>query len=193
MALICVFNAFFPYVAELKVWQIILITCLYTLSAIIVDGIIAFIIRYLFPKKWFSEEKTGFAAGKKRSVFYEKLGIKRWKDFVVELGFFTGFSKSKIEDANSSKYVARYIREANYGVVIHIVSVFLGFVLLLFKFKYSLPFALPVALVNAFLNLLPYFILRYNLRKLHVLYKYNKKKEQAAKFVENADNLDKTA
>ena len=190
MAIICVFNALVPVVLGLNVWQIILITCLYTLSAIAVDGIIAFIVRYLFPKKWFTEERGGFAAGKKRARFYEKLGIKRWKDLVVELGFFTGFSKSKIEDANSSAYVARYIREANYGVVIHIVSVFLGFVLLLFKFKYSLTFALPVALVNAFLNLLPYFILRYNLRKLHVLYKYNKKKEQA---LPPAESLDKTA
>lgn len=193
MAIICVLNAVTPSALSLKLWQIIVITCLYTLSAIIIDGIVAFIMRYIFPKKWFSVDNEKFAAEKKRSAFYEKLGIKKWKDKVIELGFFTGFSKSKIEDATSSTYVARYIVEANYGVAIHFTSIFIGFILLLFKFDYSLSFALPVAIVNAFLHTLPYLILRYNLRKLHVLYKYNKKKEQAEKLVENADNLDKTA
>jgi hypothetical protein len=50
-------------------------------------------------------------------------------------------------------------------------------VIFIYPIKVWLYFGFPVAVVNAILNLLPLMILRYNLPKLHTLYRINKKRE----------------
>lgn len=74
---------------------ILLTVCLNVVAVIAVDGISAFVVRWLLPKKWFGTDRKRFAAGKKESRFLERVGIKKWKDKIPELGGFTSFHKKK--------------------------------------------------------------------------------------------------
>ena len=95
----------------------------------------------------------------------------------MDLGAFTGLRKNKIADPKSVHYLRRYIEEANYGVVIHVACIFVGFLVMFFyPIKTWLFIGLPVGVVNAFLNLLPLAVLRYNLPKLHKLLSINEKR-----------------
>ena len=165
-------------------WHAIVLVISYTLAVIIVDGIFSTIVRRCLPNKWFTQDVKCFIVNKKECKFYEKLGIKKWKDKVLELGMFTSFRKNKIAEPNNNEYIARYIMEANYGIICHIACIIFGFLILFIYPKYCLTIALPVAIVNLVLNALPTMILRYNLPKLHTIYKYN---EKHPKKVENVE------
>ena len=156
---------------------ILLTVCLNVVAVIAVDGISAFVVRWLLPKKWFGTDRKGFAAGKKESRFLERVGIKKWKDKIPELGGFTSFHKNKIADPKNNEYVSRYITEANFGVAVHLAGIVCGFFIsFLYPLEYCLCFGLPVAFVNAVYNGLSLAILRYNLPKLHTLYRINEKR-----------------
>ncbi len=162
-----------------ELWYIIVAVVVCTLSVIIIDAVCATLSRWIFPKKWFGVDKTFFCAGKKESRFYEKIGIKKWKEKVLELGVFAAFRKNKIAEPNNNEYVVRYIYEANCGILGHALGVVFGFfIIFIYPLEYWWCFGLPVAIVNAVLSALPLFILRYNLPKLHTLYKYNKRREK---------------
>ncbi|MBE5756218.1 MAG: hypothetical protein E7342_00280 [Clostridiales bacterium] len=177
MAIIALFNILFT---ELKFWYIVGAVVLNTLSVIILDGILATLIRWSLPKKWFTmKEKT---VNKKEISFYEKLKIKGWKELIPDLGFLTKTKKSKIEDPSNNEYIKNYILEINYGVLVHIASMFLGFLIaFIYPLNLFFNFAFPVAVVNFVLNLLPIFVLRYNLSKLERLYKINERRERLNK------------
>lgn len=161
---------------------VVVAVVLSTIFEIAISGLIAFIIRWLLPKKWFLADKKFYCAKKWEIAFYDKLKIKKWKDKVLELGSFTNFHKNKIQNPKSKEYLERFIIESNYGVLIHALSIPLGFlVIFLYPLKFWFMFGLPVALVGSFLNALPTFILRYNLPKLHSLYKINCLKEERTK------------
>lgn len=161
----------------LSAWQVILYVAISVVGVIAIDGVFATLVRWCLPKKWFSAEKGFFAAGRKECRFYEKMGIKRWKDKVLELGVFTSFSKSKIADPNNNEYVARYIMEANYGIGVHFACSLFGFAVCLIFPQFWYFIGIPVGVVNMFYNNLSLHILRYNLPKLHALYRINEKRE----------------
>ncbi len=172
----------FSSVYGLDWWYIVLAVIISTVVEIMISGLIAFIVRWVLPKKWFTMNKKFYSAGKAESKFYEKLGIKKWKDKVLELGCFTNFHKDKVKDPTNNEYLERFITEANYGVLIHALSIPLGFlVIFIYPLKLWFMIGLPVALVGAFLNLLPTFILRYNLPKLYSLHKLNELREKRTK------------
>lgn len=176
-ALICVLNLLFNKF-NLSSIHIILASVLGALGVIFIDAIVALFVRRVLPEKYFTYKNQKFCASKKECKFYEKIGIKNWKDKVVELGMFTNFSKKSVANPESKEYVERFILECNYGSEIHILSVFIGYVLIFFyPLKYALCFALPIATVNAFLNLLPFMILRYNVERLSRLRNILEKKE----------------
>jgi hypothetical protein len=179
MTCICALNALFNSITfNGEVWRIVLFTVISTISVILLDGIFATIIRRFLPEKWFSMQKKGFCASKKEKRLYEILGIRKWKDKIMELGGFTNFHKDKIYNPTDNEYVKRYIMEANYGIWCHIPCCVLGFMIMLIPpLKYALYIGLPVACINFFLNLLPIMALRYNLPRLHTLYKYNEKRK----------------
>lgn len=161
-------------VLEIVFWPII-----DTVIVIAIDGLLAYIVRHKLPEKYFSMDKKGFIAGKRESIFYEKIGIKKWKDKVLELGSFAGFRKNKLTDPTNNEYVKRFIVESNYGIGVHVSGIILG-VLVVFCCPKALwlTVGLPVAIVNVFYNFLSYAILRYNLVKLHKLYRINEKRAQ---------------
>lgn len=179
MLLIMAFNIVF---SSLSIGYIVLAVTISTIGAIVIDGIFATIIRHFLPNKWFLYSNKKFDVSKKEQRFYEKLAIKKWKDKVIELGMFTNFRKNKVANPKENQYVERYIMECNYGVVVHIACIVVGFaVIFIYPLQYFYRFGLPVAIVNAVLNFLPYMILRYNVPKLQVLHKLNEKNNQNAK------------
>ena len=165
-------------------WYIYIIAVVaYVIVVIIIDAIVATVIRKM-PEKYFDYHKKVFTTTKGEAKFYKVIGVKKWKEHVPELGMFTGFRKNKIENPKDPTYLARYILEACYGIVIHFWSVPASFLIMLLDFKmYTgnsnlwLFVALPVAIVNAILIVLPAFILKYNLPKLVRLYEISIKKE----------------
>jgi len=169
MAIISVLNifcgtGFFGYTP----WQVIGLVCFSVVAEIVIDLILAGFV-YILPNKWFGADVKFFCVDKKERRFYEKLGIKHWKDKVLELGAICGFRKNKIKDGSNPEYLNRFILESNKGIIIHILNAILGFlVIFCIPLKYWLVISIPVAVVNAFLATLPTFILRYNIPKLKV-------------------------
>ncbi|MFR1983837.1 MAG: hypothetical protein ACLS4Z_09115 [Christensenellaceae bacterium] len=161
-------------------WFILGAVLINVVAVIAVDGLFAFLIRRL-PEKWFGHERRFFQVSAKEKKFYEKLKIRKWKDKVPELGQFTNFHKNKVAEPRNNAYLERYMLEAAYGEVIHLAGCFLGFVIIFFyPLKYWLCFGFPVAVINLIMNILPYFILRYNFYKMKVLYRSNERKQRRA-------------
>lgn len=161
-------------------WFILGAVLINVVAVIAVDGLFAFLIRRL-PEKWFGHERRFFQVSAKEKKFYEKLKIRKWKDKVPELGQFTDFHKNKVAEPRNNVYLERYMLEAAYGEVIHLAGCFLGFVIIFFyPLKYWLCFGFPVAVINLIMNILPYFILRYNFYKMKVLYRSNERKQRRA-------------
>ena len=132
----------------------------------LIDALLAWLIRKL-PEKWFDSNNKHFDERKGEKKFYEALGIKKWKDKIPELGGFTDFHKDKIYEPNSIEFYERFILESNYGSVLHIISAFIGYLIIFMApLKTCFLMAIPMATVNFVLCILPYFVLRYNVGKL---------------------------
>lgn len=187
MAITITLNAFFNPLYKDKWWMYIILVVAFVVVAILIDGLVAAIIRKM-PEKYFSEDKGIYKASRKELIFYKRIGVDKWKNYVPELGTFTGFSKGKVVNPNDNEYIGRFILEARYGVAIHLWSVPFSFLLLLGDYNmYTghpniiLTIALPVAVVNAILIVLPAFILKFNLHRLVKIYESNKRMEERHK------------
>ncbi len=168
---------------------VILATIGTTVFQFAIDGLFAIIINKL-PNKWFAVDKKCFQVSKKTQRFYEKLKIKKWKDKVWELGGLGGFRKNKLSDPDNPEYLERFIIESNKGIVTHRIGYFVGFLgIFLIPLKYALVIGIPVALVNLFLNILSTMILKYNLPKLHTVYKWKLRQNIANKEETQKDNV----
>lgn len=149
---------------------------------IAIDGGVAAFVRRCLPEKWFTYKVQFHNASKGECALYEKLGIKLWKDYVIELGTFTNFSKKTVAEPDSREYIEKFILECNYGAVIHLASVFVAYVLVFFyPLEHAMRFAVPAATVSGILNLLPYMILRYNVARLQRVRAVLEKKELRAR------------
>ena len=176
MALITLVNWLFdPTLAAAG--RLALSTLFGTVSVIAWDGVVALLIRRLpWPKGWFAPERAMFYAGRRERALYRKIGINEWKHHVPELGCFTGFSKSEFCSPRDTQYLARFLIESNYGVAIHLANAFLGFLIIVLPWCSSPAIALPIALVNMVLSLLPVAILRFNSAPLYNIYLREQKK-----------------
>ncbi len=142
-----------------------------TVSVIAWDGVQAlFIRRFPLPRRWFAPESTAHCAGKRERKFYRSIGINLWKQYVPELGCFTGFHKSEFASPNDPVYLGRFLLESNYGAVIHLFNALLGPLIVLLPWCSSPTVAYPIALVNFILSLLPVAILRFNNAPLRNIY-----------------------
>lgn len=181
MVLIAIINCL-AGVGDQTVLYVCLLVLIATALEIIIDIIFATVMRWFIPKKFVGIEKKWFSASKKEARFYEKIGIKKWKDKVLELGAVTGFTKKKLGDTSDNEYVQRFIIEAHYGILVHFACIVFGFAIV---FICPRPFwwtvGLPIWFVNLLLNSMSTFILRYNLPKLHTLYKFNKRRQEKQK------------
>ena len=177
MAVIAFFNIVFKAASPLYV-IIAVIFC--TALQFVLDGTIALAINKL-PDRWFGVDDPLYRVSKKERELYKKLKVRLWKDKVWELGGLGGFSKKVLKEPDDPKYIEKFIIECNKGVLTHRLSYPIGFLAML-----TLPnvcaftIALPVALVNLYLNVLPTLALRYNTPMLKAILERLKKKERIA-------------
>ena len=183
MALIALFNIIFiDFLGNISIGGIILYVTLLTISVIIIDLILAGIFCQLFPKKYYNPFKKRFNIFKWEKRFYETIGIKKWKDKIPDLGKLDGFAKRNAGNLNDNKNIMNFMEKTCSGEITHMWSIPFGFlIILLVPINLGLSICLPIAIVNAVLNYLPFVTQRYNRRKLLVAYERNKRKEQLIK------------
>jgi len=141
-----------------------------TVTVIAIDGLTAFIIRRL-PERWFAPDSDVFAVGDAERRFYKRIKVKAWKDKVPELGGFSGFHKDKLQSRTDGSYLARFLLESNYGVVIHIANAVFGALILPIPYVGGLCTGIPVFVTNFILSMMPVAVLRANTPTLRQLYK----------------------
>ena len=177
MAITSVFNILF----ETASWYYIILAVIWcTALQFGLDGSIAILINKM-PDKWFGVDNRLYHVTQAEQKLYKKLKVRLWKDKVWELGGLGGFSKKHFKDATSPMYIEKFIIECNKGVLTHRMSYPLGFLAMLtVEGICSLTVALPVALVNLYLNILPTLVLRYNTPMLQSVLARLKRKAQAS-------------
>lgn len=156
--------------------HVVILVVLCTALQFALDGLVAIVVK-IMPDRLFSVENSLYNVSEAEKNLYKKLKVRKWKDKVWELGGLGGFSKKNLANPNSPEYIEKFIVECNKGVLTHRVSYPVGFLPMLFiPNMCAFTIALPVAVVNLFLNVLPTLALRYNTPKLHVmLTRMNKK------------------
>ena len=143
------------------------------------DGSIAIIINKM-PDDWFGVENPLYHVTQMERKLYKTLRVRLWKDKVWELGGLGGFSKKELQEPDSPEYIEKFIIECNKGVLTHRLAYPVGFLAMLtLPGVCSLTIALPVAVVNLFLSILPTLALRYNTPMLKSLLKRLRRKEKA--------------
>lgn len=174
MTMISVINIAFKTAS----WYYVIIAVIWcTALQFLLDGTIAILINKL-PNKWFGVDNPLYKVGEKERNVYKFLHVRDWKDKVWELGFLGGFSKKTLREPNNPAYIETFIIESNKGVLTHKLAYPIGFLAML-----TLPgicaytIALPVAVVNLFLSILPTIVLRYNTPMLHSVLKRLKRKQ----------------
>ena len=180
---------------KLNFFYVLLFTAIAIAAVVLIDALVATVSR-LLPKGCANHEAKVYAVSAEEKKFYEKLKIRQWKDKIPEIGHFTGFRKNKLADPKSLEYVDRFLLESCYGEIGHFFSCFFGFlILLLFPItEIWFAVAIPVAVINAVMNLPSLFILRYNFYKLKILrsslVKKQNRAKQAAEHTEMQDNTE---
>ena len=178
MAVVAALNLTF----EVAPWYYVIAAVVWcTALQFALDGLLAIIIR-LTPDRYFGANDPHFAVSESAQALYKKLQVRRWKDKVWELGGLGGFSKKSLKEPTNPKYIEKFIIECNKGVVTHRLSYPIGFLAMLtVDGLCAFTIALPIAVVNVFLNVLPTLVLRYNTPLLQkLLLRMNKKAALAA-------------
>lgn len=149
------------------------------LIMVVIDAVVALLVRAL-PERKINPFLPLFIPSDGEKKLYAKLGVRSWKDVIPETGkYLCNFAKDKVYQPNDNKYVLKFLRETVYAGVMHLISMLLSFVPLIFvPYKWSI--MLPVAIINAFLQLLPVIVQRYNRTRLVTLYRFNERRERAA-------------
>ena len=160
-------------------WRYILSTVVIcTALQFVLDGLVALVISTV-PDRFFALERRFFRVTEKQRKLYKKLRVHSWKDKVWELGGLGGFRKKNLANPNDCAYVEKFIIECNRGVLVHRLSYPIGFLPMLFvKNICAFSIALPIAMVNLFLNILPTLVLRYNIPKLKAMLARMKRKRK---------------
>ncbi len=161
-------------------WYYIIIAVIWcTALQFALDGSIAIAINKM-PDRWFGINNKLYHVTQKEKSLYKRLRVRLWKDKIWELGGLGGFSKKKLKEPDDPSYIKKFIIECNKGVLTHRLSYPVGFLAMLtLSLPCSLTIALPVALVNLFLNILPTMALRYNTPKLKSMLARMERKNQA--------------
>ncbi|MBO7303849.1 MAG: hypothetical protein J6V09_01310 [Clostridia bacterium] len=160
-------------------WYYVIIAVIWCIALqFAADGTIAIIINKM-PNRYFGVDNRHYFVSEREVRLYKRLNVRRWKDKVWELGGLGGFSKKSLAEPNSPEYIERFIIECNKGVLTHRLSYPAGFLAMLtLPNVCSLTVALPVAVVNVFLNILPTLALRYNTPMLQKALKRLKRKRE---------------
>lgn len=164
-----------PYagVTESRVFAITIISLL---VLVIIDAVCALFVRYCLPKKVFNPFLKIYNIGKNERKFYEKIGIRKWKDRIPEAGqLFANFSKTEVADMTNNEYVYKFMSETIYAELMHWLSMIFSFLIIFIDLRLALTVGLPLVIGNMILNLMPVLVQRYNRPKLMVLYQRNER------------------
>ncbi|MBQ2735472.1 MAG: hypothetical protein IJF33_06535 [Clostridia bacterium] len=174
MAVIAAFNIAFQTAS----WYYAVIAVVWcTALCFAFDGGLALLINKM-PDAWFGVDNPHYHVSETEKKLYKKLKVRLWKDKVWELGGLGGFSKKNLLDPSNPAYIEKFIVECNKGVLTHRLSYPIGFLTMLTLWNGgAFTIALPVAIVNVFLNILPTLALRYNTPKLQAMLKRLKRKK----------------
>ncbi|MBO4979928.1 MAG: hypothetical protein J6D16_05925 [Clostridia bacterium] len=143
------------------------------------DGLLALLINKM-PDEWFGVDTPLYHVAPWERSLYKKLQVRKWKDKIWELGGLGGFSKKELKEPSNPKYIEKFIIECNKGVLTHRLSYPIGFLAMLtLPGVCALTIALPVALVNLYLNILPTLALRYNTPMLQAILRRMERKAEA--------------
>ena len=166
MAIISAINIAFNVAS----WYYVIIAVIWcTVLQFALDGIIAIVIKAL-PDRWFGVNNPLFNVSEAEKRLYKRLNVRRWKDKVWELGGIGGFSKKALLEPSNPAYIEKFIIECNKGVATHRLIYPVGFLAMLTMLNVcAFTIALPIAVVNLFLNILPTLVLRYNTPTLKLI------------------------
>lgn len=132
------------------------------------DAFIAWVL-HLLPEKYFDYKKKIFQVRSREKKFYEKIGIRAWKDKIPEMGQLCDFHKDKIA-STEQKYIHKFLVETCYAEVIHVAMILIGLLIIPIIYfinpGYFWNFSFPLVIINTFLNLPPVLIQRYTRPKL---------------------------
>ena len=150
-------------------YTVIVLVVMCTALQFALDGLVAILINKI-PDRFFAVDNPLYTVSDAEKNFYKKIKVRSWKDKVWELGGLGGFSKKNLAKPGSPEYIEKFIIECNKGVLTHRLSYPIGFLPMVFIPNVcAFSVALPVAIVNLFLNILPTLILRYNTPKLKMM------------------------
>lgn len=184
-SIVTILNILFNHQYHDRFWIYIIYAVSFVILSAIIDALVAIIIRKI-PEKHFQKTRGLMKTAKWEIKLFDFLQVKKWKDHVPELGGFTNFHKNKVTNPFDNEYISRFILEARYGIMIHYLSVPFSFLIMLGDIAmYTglsniwLTIALPIAIGNSFLIILPAFILKNNLPKLERIYEFNLRKNNS--------------
>lgn len=166
------------------------VSVLFTVLEFGLDALIAWLTR-LLPEKAVDPFRKIYRVAKWEKKVYKKLGIVKWKDKIPEAGgLLASFQKKKVLDFHDNEYIMTFMRESVYAEVMHVISAIAGLavpalcaVRLLWpdvipQVHWCVRIALPVALVNFVLQVLPVMVQRYVRPQLMSVYLRNQKRAQ---------------
>ncbi len=185
--LLVLFNALFAGLG-VSVWAIIMWSVLGVVLSIILDGIVVLAVRLSGER--INIDGAIFKERKGERRLLERLGIRKWKDLIPEMGKkLKYFDKTTVAREVNSEYFRKFIHETCLAELMHIFSLIVApLLLVILPLKYLLNISLPIVLVNIFLNILPILVQRYTRPKLRIAYLRQLKKEQNTR----GENTDET-
>lgn len=158
---IVLFSLLAIFAGGLVWWYAVLGVFASAAAAFGIDALVALLVRR-YPETKMDPFRGWFKARHWERKCYVRLGIRHWKDRIPEMGgVLAHFSKKQVADRHDNAYLLKFLRETCYAEIMHLLSVPLGFLILpLFPHR-ILWFGLPVALVNAALQIPPVLTQRY--------------------------------
>lgn len=148
-------------------------TCISVLFWILLLGGIALSSR-LLPSRWYCYDNAFFRTRDWELKLYHILHVRRWKDYLPELGHIVGFAKDHLPDQITREYLDRFLWEACYTEAAHWICMLAGFsylflALLLDEPRRYIGIFLAISIVNFFAHLPFIIIQRYNRPRLYAL------------------------
>lgn len=144
---------------------------------------VAIVIR-LLPKKWFNPDNKIYNVSEKERNFLLKIGIKKWKDKIPEMGQTVNFKKDRLVDANNVEYIQKFLVETCYAESLHLCCAISAFVAMLFMPAGNFwNISFPIAIIYAIYNIPSILIQRYNRPRLKIQLKRLTKNNESDKII----------
>lgn len=92
-----------------------------------INFVVPWLVRFLVPKKFFSEDRWLFKERKFESSFYRKIKVSKWKDKLPDAGKLIHFQRDSLPEDMDEAYINRFITECCIAELGHLSVGILGF------------------------------------------------------------------